>query len=120
MHVVCVLYPLGAGGAIQMNFQDIASFVNATPTRAPLAPAWKLELGPNPRLGKGVRPRKMDTNRMERAIDKLMEDEEVYRNIYAEEMEYIRHLIRQAGLYGVEVLTADWSVWLLSEFACFF
>ena len=81
------------------------------PQRPPMPPAWELDLGPNPR-GKGTRAKERDIKRMECALDKLLDDV-----IYVEEEKFMRHLIRQVKLYGVEVLTADWSV--LIEFSCF-
>lgn len=74
-----------------------------------MPPAWELDLGPNPR-GKGTRAKKRDIKRMERAFDKLVDDV-----LYVSEEKFMRHLIRQVQLYGVEVLTADWSV--LIEFS---
>ena len=100
-----------------MYFPDMASFVDTMiPTRPPLSPPWELDRGPNPRADKRGRATKKCIKHMKRAIGKLLEDEEVYRNIYDEEMKLMRHLIRQAGLYGVEVLTADWSVWLTNAY----
>ena len=97
-----------------MYFPDMASFMDTmVPTHPPLPPPWELDRGPNPRADKRGRATKKCIRRMELAIDKLLEDKEVYRNIYEQEMKLMRHLIRQAGLYGVEVLTADWSVWLV-------